>query len=47
MQCLQCQLSELGLPPAVVVAGRYSALYKLEYVNGSWLANQLARLKVR
>jgi hypothetical protein len=32
---------------AVVVEGRYSALYKLEHVNGSWLADQLARLEVR
>ncbi len=32
---------------AVVVECRYSALYKLEHVNGSWLADQLARLEVR
>jgi hypothetical protein len=32
---------------AVVVEARYSALYKLEHVNGSWLADQLARLEVR
>jgi ERCC4 domain len=40
------RLSELPLA-AVVVEGRYSALYKLEHVNGSWLADQLARLEVR
>ncbi len=32
---------------AVVVEARYSALHKLEHVNGSWLADQLARLEVR
>lgn len=26
---------------------RYSALFKLEHVNGNWLADQLARLQVR
>jgi ERCC4 domain len=40
------RLAELPLV-AVVVEGRYSALYKLEHVNGSWLADQLARLEVR
>ena len=40
------RLSELPLA-AVVVEGRYSALHKLEHVNGSWLADQLARLEVR
>ena len=40
------RLAELPLA-AVVVEGRYSALYKLEHVNGSWLADQLARLEVR
>jgi ERCC4-type nuclease len=40
------RLSELPLA-AVVVEGRYSALFKLEHVNGSWLADQLARLEVR
>jgi hypothetical protein len=25
----------------------YSALYKLEHVNGSWLADQLARVEAR
>jgi hypothetical protein len=29
------------------VEARYSALHKLEHVNGSWLADQLARLEVR
>lgn len=40
------RLSELSLA-AVVVEGRYSGLYRLEHVNGSWLADQLARLEVR
>jgi ERCC4-type nuclease len=40
------RLAELPLA-AVVVEGHYSALYKLEHVNGSWLADQLARLEVR
>ncbi len=40
-----CQ--SVGRETAVVVEGRYSALYKLEHVNGSWLADQLARLEVR
>jgi hypothetical protein len=40
------RLAELPLA-AVLVEGRYSALYKLERVNGSWLADQLARLEVR
>jgi hypothetical protein len=40
------RLAELSLA-AVVVEARYSALYKLEHVNGSWLADQLARLEVR
>ncbi len=35
------RLSELPLA-AVVVESRYSALYKLEHVNGNWLADQLA-----
>jgi len=38
------RLAEL---PLAAVEGRYSALYKLEHVNGSWLADQLARLEVR
>jgi hypothetical protein len=40
------RLAELPLA-AVVVEARYSALYRLEHVNGSWLADQLARLAVR
>jgi len=40
------RLSELPLA-AVVVEARYSALFKLEHVNGNWLADQLARLGVR
>jgi hypothetical protein len=31
----------------VVVEARYAALYTLEHVSGSWLADQLARLEVR
>jgi hypothetical protein len=37
------RLAELPLA-AVVVEARYSALYKLEHVDGSWLADQLVRL---
>src|SRR6266566_2753718 len=46
---LAFQMQRLGELPlaAVVVEARYSALYKLEHVNGSWLADQLARLEVR
>jgi len=40
------RLAELPLA-AVVIECRYSALYKLEHVNGNWLADQLARLEVR
>ncbi len=40
------RLAELPLA-AVVVEARYSALYKLEHVDGNWLADQLARLEVR
>jgi ERCC4-type nuclease len=40
------RLAELTLA-AIVVEARYSALFKLEHVNGSWLADQLARLEVR
>ena len=40
------RLSELPLA-AVVIEARYSALYKLEHVDGNWLADQLARLEVR
>jgi ERCC4 domain len=46
---LAFQLQRLGeLPLAAVVAEtRYAALFKLEHVNGNWLAEQLARLQVR
>jgi ERCC4-type nuclease len=46
---LAFQLQRLAELPfaAVVVEGRYSKLYKLEHVDGSWLADQLARLEVR
>jgi ERCC4-type nuclease len=40
------RLAELPLA-AIVVEARYSALFKLEHVNGSWLADQLARVEVR
>jgi ERCC4-type nuclease len=40
------RLAELPLA-AVVVEARYSALFKLEHVNGNWLADQLARLHLR
>jgi hypothetical protein len=40
------RLAELPLA-AVVVEARYSAIHKLEHVNGSWLADQLSRLEVR
>ncbi len=40
------RLAELPLA-AVVVESRYSALFKLEHVNGNWFADQLARLQVR
>ncbi len=40
------RLSELPVA-AVVVEGRYSALFKLEHVSGAWLADVLARLQVR
>ena len=40
------RLTELPLT-ALVVEGRYSALYKLEHVDGGWLADQLARLQGR
>ena len=40
------RLAELPLA-AVVVEARYAALFKLEHVNGNWLADQLARLEVR
>src|SRR5512132_1096291 len=41
------RLSELPLAAVVVVEARYSALFKLEHVNGNWLADQLARLGLR
>jgi hypothetical protein len=40
------RLAELPLA-AIVVESRYNALFKLEHVNGNWLADQLARLQVR
>lgn len=40
------RLAELSLA-AVVVEARYSALFKLEHVNGAWLADQLVRLQAR
>ena len=40
------RLAELPLA-AVVLEARYSALFKLEHVNGTWLADQLTRLQVR
>ena len=40
------RLAELPLA-AVVIEARYSALHKLEHVDGSWLSDQLARLEVR
>jgi hypothetical protein len=46
---LAFQLQKLAeLPLAAIVAeARYSALFKLEHVNGTWLADQLTRLQVR
>jgi hypothetical protein len=40
------RLAELPLA-AVVVEASYGALFKLEHVDGNWLADQLARLQVR
>ena len=40
------RLSELPLA-AIVIEARYSALFKLEHVDGAWLADQLARLHIR
>ena len=40
------RLAELPLA-AVVVEARYAALYKLDHVDGVWLADQLARLQAR
>jgi ERCC4-type nuclease len=46
---LAFQLQRLIETPlaAIVVEARYGALFKLEHVNGNWLADQLARLQVR
>ena len=46
---LAFQMQRLAAIPsaAVVVEGRYSALFKLEHVSGAWLADMLARLHVR
>ena len=40
------RLAELRLA-AIVVEARYNALFKLEHVDGNWLADQLASLQVR
>jgi hypothetical protein len=40
------RLAELPLA-AIVIEARYSALFKLEHVNGNWLADQLTRLQIR
>ena len=40
------RLTELPVA-AIVVEAHYGALFKLEHVNGNWLADQLARLHVR
>ncbi len=42
----QARLAELPLA-AVVIEARYSALFKLEHVDGGWLADQLVRLQAR
>lgn len=46
---LAFQVQRLAEVPsaAVIVEGRYSALFKLEHVPGAWLADMLARLHVR
>lgn len=46
---LAFQMQRLAELPsaAVVVEGRYSALFRLEHVSGGWLADVLARLQVR
>lgn len=43
------QMQRLAAFPlsAIVVEGRYSALFKLEHVTGTWLVDVLARLQVR
>lgn len=40
------RLSEMS-SAAVVVEGRYSALFKLKHISGAWLGDMLARLQVR
>jgi hypothetical protein len=40
------RLAELPLA-TIVVEARYAGLFKLEHVDGNWLADQLARLQVR
>jgi ERCC4-type nuclease len=43
----QCQrLAELPAA-AAVVEGKYSDLFRLEHVNGAWLADTLVRLQLR
>ncbi len=46
---LAFQVQRLAEVPsaAIVVEGRYSALFKLEHVSGAWLADMIARLQVR
>jgi ERCC4-type nuclease len=46
---LAFQMQRLSEMPAaaLVVEGRYSALFKLEHVSGAWLGDMLARLQVR
>ena len=46
---LAFQMQRLAEIPsaAIVVEGRYSALFKLEHVSGAWLADMLGRLQVR
>jgi len=46
---LAFQMQRLAAIPsaAVIVEGRYSALFKLEHVSGAWLADMVARLQLR
>lgn len=46
---LAFQMQKLAevLVAAIVVEGRYSDLFKLEHVNGGWIADVLSRLQVR
>jgi hypothetical protein len=46
---LAFQMQRLAEIPsgAVVVEGRYSALFRLEHASGAWLADMLARLQLR